>query len=69
MVVMLKIMEPTTEEAYLMDDGDEDIVLLMLVPFKALLMSIFKWGSTYSKKIQCHSNKNSCKRKLTMSIH
>ena len=52
------------------DGGDdEDIVLLMLVLFKALLMSIFKWGSTYSKKIQCHSNKNSCKRKLTMSIH
>ena len=28
----------------------EDIVLLMLVPFK-VLMSIFKWGSIYSKKI------------------
>ena len=42
----------------------EDIVLLMLVPFKVLLMSIFKLGLIYSKKIQCHSNKISCKRKL-----
>ena len=45
----------------------EDIVLLMLVSFKALLMSIFKWGSIYSKKIK--SNAIQIKRKLTMSIH